>query len=151
MTLEQRPAYWTYDARAFAEIGEHLYYFGPIDRTKPPYRQVHVTAVVDVASDGTLAGIELAVGPLPLPPLPVSPTPAGEWHDISNAPKDGTRIICAVTEPFPVVAECHWGLCQQQHSENISKHGWINCNGSYFGATHWRPLPSPPASKSDEP
>lgn len=65
------------------------------------------------------------------------------WLPIESAPKNGTRIICATNN---AVAECYWGECRQQHSENIGKFGWINANGSYFGATKWQPLPSPPAS-----
>lgn len=45
--------YWTYDA-----VG--AWYFGLDERTAPPYlTQREVTAIVDIASDGSLAGIEL--------------------------------------------------------------------------------------------
>lgn len=72
--LEKRPAYWTHDPEAGA------YYFGLSERTKPPYlKQVRVTAILDVASDGTLAGVDLCLDPLPPPPgsssTPDTPSP----------------------------------------------------------------------------
>lgn len=52
--MEHRPAYYTYDPEADA------WYFARGDRSPPPYKtQRHVEAIIDVASDGTLAGIEL--------------------------------------------------------------------------------------------
>lgn len=63
MPLERRPAYWTYYADGPA------YYFAPTDRRPRPYRkQVRVTAILDIADDGTLAGVELVLGDLPPPP-----------------------------------------------------------------------------------
>lgn len=64
MTMQKLSAYWTYDAEA------HTYYFAPNSRTPPPYHeQRRVEAILDIASDGTLAGIELVEGALPMPPL----------------------------------------------------------------------------------
>ncbi len=61
--LEKRPAYFTYDTDAEA------YYFMPIQRASPPYHhQIEVTAIIDIAADGTLAGVELVSGDLPPPP-----------------------------------------------------------------------------------
>lgn len=69
-----KPAFWTHDAEAAKTVG-HVYYFAPTDRAKPPYRtQRHVTAIIDIADDGTLAGVELIEG---MPPPPSSPA-AGE-------------------------------------------------------------------------
>jgi hypothetical protein len=52
--LPARPAWWTYDGEAEA------YYFAPTDAAKPPYlTQRRVVGVIDIAKDGTLAGIEL--------------------------------------------------------------------------------------------
>ena len=66
MALKRKPAYWT------CEEDEHagpLYYFAPTNSAPPPYlEQRHVTAIIDVASDGTLAGVELVMGDLPPPP-----------------------------------------------------------------------------------
>lgn len=59
----RNPGYWTFDRHARA------YYFFPADRAAPPYRtQQRVTAVLDIALDGTLAGIELVGDNLPDPP-----------------------------------------------------------------------------------
>jgi len=63
MSLHKYVAYWTYDPEAEA------YYFAPVQRRKPPYKeQRHVTAILDIADDGTLAGVELVMGELPPPP-----------------------------------------------------------------------------------
>lgn len=65
----RRSAYWTYDTEAAKDIGEHLYYFAPTNRAPPPYKtQRRVTAIIDIAADGTLAGVELIDG-MPAPPL----------------------------------------------------------------------------------
>lgn len=66
--MEHRPAYWTHDDKAADEIGEHLYYFAPEGRAAPPYKtQRHVEAIIDIAEDGTLAGVEL-IDNMPPPP-----------------------------------------------------------------------------------
>ena len=60
----RRQAYFTYSP-------EHggAYYFAPALRIAPPYReQRHVAAILDIANDGTLAGVELVLGELPKPP-----------------------------------------------------------------------------------
>lgn len=57
-------AWWTYDKEASA------YYFAPSTRRPPPYRKQQQTtaAILDIADDETLAGIELLFGSLPAPP-----------------------------------------------------------------------------------
>lgn len=62
-SLKKKSAWWTYcpDARA--------YYFRPSAAAKPPYlRQIQVEAIIDVAADGTLAGIEIIDTKAPPPP-----------------------------------------------------------------------------------
>lgn len=55
-------AQWTYDPEAEA------YYFAPMQASPPPYlKQRHVNAIIDIASDGTLAGVEL-IDNMPPPP-----------------------------------------------------------------------------------
>lgn len=68
--LEQRKATFTYDERAAAEIGEHMYYFAPLTRTPGKLTQRHVEAIIDIAEDGTLAGVELIDNMPPLTPPP---------------------------------------------------------------------------------
>ncbi len=75
-TLVRRRATWTYDEEA------HAYYFAIEGRTPSPYlNQREVTAIIDIAGDGTFAGIELAMGDYPAPPAsalaPSPPAPAG--------------------------------------------------------------------------
>jgi hypothetical protein len=62
---EHRAAYFTYDPTHGG-----AYYFAPTGRAPPPYKtQRQVTAILDIAADGTLAGVELVMGKLP-PPRP---------------------------------------------------------------------------------
>lgn len=64
MALKQRPAYWTHEDGP----GGHAYYFAPGQRKPPPYTtQRRVEAIIDIAEDGTLAGIEL-IYDMPPPP-----------------------------------------------------------------------------------
>jgi len=64
--IEKYDAFWTYDN----SCGQRAYYFAPTTRSSPPYlRQIEVIAILDIASDGTLAGVELVYGDLPPPPL----------------------------------------------------------------------------------
>lgn len=52
--MEKWPASFTYDP------DHRLYYFAPDCRAKAPYRkQIEVRAIIDIADDGTLAGVEL--------------------------------------------------------------------------------------------
>ena len=61
--MKHNRAYFTYDPEAKA------YYFAPENRTAPPYHhQQHATAILDIAADGTLAGVELVIGDLPPAP-----------------------------------------------------------------------------------
>lgn len=68
--MKRGEAYWTYSS----DGGVHCYYFAPSTRVKPPYHeQREVTAIIDIAADGTLAGVEL-VFDMPPPPSPVEET-----------------------------------------------------------------------------
>lgn len=69
MALDRRrPAYWTFDEGAERDMGLRLYYFAPSNRSPGPYKtQRHVTAIIDIADDGTLAGVEL-IDDMPPPP-----------------------------------------------------------------------------------
>lgn len=67
MALKERPGFWTHDDEAVADCG-HLFYFAPADRASGPYKtQRKVSAIVDIADDGTLAGVEL-IENMPPPP-----------------------------------------------------------------------------------
>ena len=67
--MEKRQAFWTHDDEAAAEGMGHLYYFFPVGREPPPYvTQRHVRAIIDIAPDGTLAGVEL-IDDMPPPPV----------------------------------------------------------------------------------
>jgi hypothetical protein len=65
--LAERPATYTCDSET-ADIFGHLYYFALGDRAPPPYRtRRHVQAILVIADDGTLAGVEL-IDNTPPPP-----------------------------------------------------------------------------------
>lgn len=53
---DDRPAYFTYENDPSAGS---LYYFMPAVRGPGPYKQRRVTAIVDIAEDGSLGGVEL--------------------------------------------------------------------------------------------
>lgn len=62
--MHKSTAHFTVDS---TEVG-HLYYFAPADRAPGPYlKQIHVNAIIDVAEDGTLGGVEL-IDDMPPPP-----------------------------------------------------------------------------------
>lgn len=82
--LPRQEAFWTHDARAAKEIGENLFYFAPVNRAPPPYKtQKCVEAIIDIAADGTLAGVELIYG-MPPPPASPAPTGAGEAEKLAD-------------------------------------------------------------------
>lgn len=62
-----------------------------------------------------------------------------EWRDIETAPKDGTRVL--LFENFArmkTIGIARWVAAPHDV--------WIAENGSYSRhATHWMPMPSPPA------
>lgn len=63
--LPEMRAYYTHEDSV---LTGHLYYFAPSWRHPGPYtRQIETTAIVDVAADGTLAGVELLDVGLPPP------------------------------------------------------------------------------------
>ena len=61
--MRQHSAFWTYDSEVRA------YYFAPTSRRPSPYRrQIEATVVLDIADDGSLAGIELLAPATVCPP-----------------------------------------------------------------------------------
>lgn len=81
--MKRHPAFWTFDEWAYRQYGFKLYYFAPIARRAAPYKkQIHVEAIIDIADDGTLAGIEIISDEMPLPPITAStPSPANARGD----------------------------------------------------------------------
>lgn len=65
MALPQQLAYFTHEECSHAG---HLYYFAPANRAAGPYkRQIEVKAILDIADDGMLAGVEVIDGDVPPP------------------------------------------------------------------------------------
>jgi hypothetical protein len=77
MPSSAKSGWWTHDdGSAKCGLG-NLYYFSPAGATPPPYKtQRHVSAVIDIASDGTLAGVEL-IEDMPPPPPALTATECG--------------------------------------------------------------------------
>lgn len=66
--MVENPATYTFDWEAYRAGVGTLYYFKLGDRRDPPYlQQRHVSAILDIAADGTLAGVEI-IDDSPLPP-----------------------------------------------------------------------------------
>ncbi len=65
--------------------------------------------------------------------------PDAGWRDISIAPKDGTRILLAMTDRLgeQMVYEGRWNEDQKQFTSTNGFLIFDNC-------THWMPLPPPP-------
>ena len=87
------------------------------------------------------AALDNAKAALALPSPPQS-APEG-WHDISTAPKDGSRILLFREDWMESAAVGFW------HSDF---HEWQPVNGSCFpGPTHWMLLPDPPSDVASRP
>lgn len=99
----KRSAYWTFDEKAAETVG-NLYYFAPLDRSPPPYlTQRRVEAIIDIAADGTLAGVEL-IDNMPPPPRAAARTSdavepvafqqrVAPWMDVCFGPEiSGDRL-----------------------------------------------------------
>ena len=122
-----------------AHVVGPLYYIKLCDRSPGPYKiQLHRKAIIDVADDGTLAGIDLIYDMPPPPPLK---EPASPWRDIESAPKD--QIILVVSPFYDKSAST------KIVAAFLSEGGWLYAEG--FEAdpegpipTHWMPLPEPP-------
>jgi len=67
------------------------------------------------------------------------------WQPIETAPQDGTEILLAVNYPRAL----NRGFFTQVMTAEFSKRfqGWIAYSGADISgtATHWQPLPEPPA------
>lgn len=62
---------------------------------------------------------------------------AGQWRPISEAPKDGTRILCVLESGYYVILQ--W---------NRDAEYWqARPDGQTWTPTHWMPLPPPPGAR----
>ena len=74
-----------------------------------------------------------------------SPAVEGGWRDIASAPKDGTRFLT-----FDDYYGVRMGraFIRADHDDWLS---YVDCNGNSskggIRATHWQPLPAPPAGE----
>jgi hypothetical protein len=96
-----RMATFTCDQSEEAVVGP-LYYFKIIGAPPPPYRvQRHVEAIIDVADDGTLAGVEL-IDNMPPPPLQARPSDAKDAL-LREAREFVRQFLQAATEDKSIV------------------------------------------------
>jgi len=98
--MAKRSAYWTFDEKSAETVG-NLYYFAPLDRAPPPYlTQRHVEAIIDIAADGTLAGVEL-IDNMPPPPRATTRTSEAEpvaWMAVTPDGDEHTTMIKALAD-----------------------------------------------------
>lgn len=75
----------------------NLWYFAPANRVSPPYKnQRHVDAILDIAADGTLAGVEL-IDDMPAPP---------EGPAIDETVRNAIAIVRAAIQHDFIVESC---------------------------------------------
>ena len=68
------------------------------------------------------------------------------WKPIETAPKDAYVLLWAdVAIGPPLIVQGCWFKVSR------SEKGWVDANGDIVMATHWMPLPAPPASEAKEP
>jgi len=79
-----------------------------------------------------------------------APSLAG-WHDISSAPRDGTKIILA---RFTNSSDRHNNMIAVDYyrrtQDNQSFIGWGKFNEKHWPPTHWMPLPPAPSVPAPE-
>jgi hypothetical protein len=64
------------------------------------------------------------------------------WQPIATAPRNSTRILIAVPQPFglPYIVTAAWW--------NTTYRRWVS--DLWHEPTHWMPLPDPPAIEHDD-
>jgi len=101
--MPRRDGWWTHDDEAAMDVG-HLYYFAPANRAPPPYKkQIQVRAIIDVADDGTLAGVEL-IDDMPPPPQDASEVAATLSSPEREAAIRGLAMALAEVEAWMIAA-----------------------------------------------
>ena len=71
-----------------------------------------------------------------------------DWKPISEAPKDGTQILAGRFSPTRnghpnnIIRIDRW-----HNAKDDGYSGWGSFNAEYWPATHWMPLPEPPAAQ----
>lgn len=138
--MPRHPATFTVES---TEVG-HLYYFAPADRAPGPYlKQIHVNAIIDVAVDGTLGGVEL-IDNMPPPPERRSVSDeavyaAAEILQVWGMEHGSIPAARAVLEAYAVadpVAPTH------RHKKRGSDYVFVGV-GCVQAENWWRPAPSP--------
>src|SRR6185312_12493297 len=135
-------AQWTYDPEAEA------YYFAPMQAAPPPYlTQRHVEAIIDIASDGTLAGVEL-IDNMPPPPVASLFSP----QDGGDPPIAKFKPGFMVNEPMNMVEVFFEDVSCTSKPLIEGVYHWIDQliahdDGRVVGLNFWiyKPPPPPPA------
>lgn len=122
-----RPQSQGVDREALARIvGEAVFRTRNLRLTAHPWTHtVRAEVIADEAVDAILALLP----------------PEGEWRDISSAPRDGTWFLACATQPG-------WRATRIVRFQYPDDRFPINDDGGIWPSapTHWRPLPTPPAS-----
>lgn len=67
-----------------------------------------------------------------------------DWQPIETAPKDGTQILaCGFRDGVPIIRTTRW------RTLDGGLECWGEFNTYYWPATHWMPLPKPPAIRKE--
>jgi hypothetical protein len=82
------------------------------------------------------------------------PSPVDDgWRDIATAPKDGRTILLWGVNLATELVTGYWSHWHDNLAD-ADRQGWReaceNVGDVLHGATHWRPLPTPPASTGGE-
>ncbi len=70
----------------------------------------------------------------------------GEWQPIETAPTDGTHVLLA----YYWAGERRHYIAEGWFDNRVIIDGWHRHGDSSVRATHWMPLPAPPASQTPE-
>lgn len=75
-----------------------------------------------------------------------------EWQPIETAPKDGTKVLAGRFTGKPKADYEGYMAVDQWNTPSKTRgwSGWGRFNDQYWPATHWMPLPAPPAQQSTE-
>ena len=74
-------------------------------------------------------------------------SPGGGWRPIESAPRDGTQVLLLLADGYCVCAE--WSELSDGTCIWEIGHNGDTRQAPAASATHWQPLPPPPAAKEE--
>lgn len=117
-----------------------------------PYVECYDTREHNSEQDAVLTEIDKALSVVVGEPHADAGKVEGEgWQPIESAPKDGTRILAAGMQSGPSIEIVSYGRAgPYNRSTKKFAEGWYCIPGHLLAPSHWRPLPSAPASEGEE-